>query len=84
MRGAIVEIFHITGIDGGTLYGDKYIVHPLGELKIDPAEWSWKQQDLPPTTILNYTTKRGYRINCRRDATPLNGEATLRSTKFFD
>lgn len=58
---------------------------PIQKLAIDPAEWNWEPQgDLSTTNILNYTTKRGYRLKCKRDAAPMKGERILRAHGFGD
>lgn len=46
------------------LWGNKWI----SELEWDPKEWTWRWIGiLPETTVLNYSTKRGYRVALRQD-----------------
>ena len=49
----------------------------LSELEWDPKEWLWRRIGiLPDTNILNYSTKRGYRVALRQDnhLMPLDAE----------
>ena len=63
------------------------------DLEWDPKEWSWRRLGiLPVSSILNYTTKRGYQIALRQDnhQMPVDAELELAgmnsktSSKFFN
>lgn len=71
------------------LWGNTWV----SQLEFDPKDWAWRRIGvLPVTTILNYTTKRGYRVALRQDnhqmpvdaeleAAGINGKARA---KFFN
>lgn len=55
------------------LWGNDWV----SNLASDPKEWNWRRLGiLPETNILNYTTKRGYRVVLRQDnhKMPLDAE----------
>lgn len=55
----------------------------LEELDWDPKDWSWRRLGmLPDTSILNYTTKRGYRIALRQDNHQMTVDAELEVAGF--
>ena len=61
------------------LWGNTWI----SNLKWDPKEWTWRRLGvLPETTILNYTTKRGYRIALRQDNQQMNVDAELETAGY--
>lgn len=46
------------------LWGNKW----LEDLEWDPREWNWRRIGiLPESSVLNYSTKRGYRVALRQD-----------------
>ena len=48
------------------------------DLEWDPKEWSWRRLGiLPVSSILNYTTKRGYQIALRQDNNQMPVDAEL-------
>ena len=56
------------------LWGNDWI----SNLQWDPKEWTWRRQGiLPDTTILNYTTKRGYRIALQQNGQQMKVDAEL-------
>jgi hypothetical protein len=55
------------------LWGNTWI----NQLEWDPREWQWRRLGiLPDTSVMNYTTKRGYRIALKQNTQqmPLNSE----------
>lgn len=49
----------------------------------DPKEWTWRRLGiLPETTILNYTTKRGYRTTLRQDNTTMSVDAEMEAEGY--
>jgi hypothetical protein len=56
------------------LWGNNWIT----ELQWDPKDWKWRRLGiLPDTSILNYTTKRGYRVALRQDNNQMQVDAKL-------
>lgn len=52
-------------------------------LKWDPKEWTWRRLGvLPETTILNYTTKRGYKVALRQTNQQMNVDAELEAVGY--
>ena len=40
----------------------------MNQLEWDPRDWQWRRLGiLPPTSVMNYTTKRGYRIALKQN-----------------
>ena len=71
------------------MWGNKWIQ----DLQWDPKDWNWRRiGTLPDTTILNYTTKRGYRVALRQDSNQMNVDAEMEAdgidsktrAKFFN
>lgn len=71
------------------LWGNNWVSH----LEWDPKEWTWRRIGiLPDTTILNYTTKRGYKVAMRQDNHQMQVDAELEAAgmdgkmraKFFN
>ena len=61
------------------LWGHKWI----DSLEWDPKEWTWRRIGvLPDTSILNYTTKRGYRVALRQDNNQMSVDAELEAAGF--
>ena len=55
----------------------------LCELEWDPKDWNWRRLGmLPDSSILNYTTKRGYRIALRQDNNQMTVDAELEAAGF--
>ena len=56
------------------LWGNDWI----SNLAWDPKEWNWRRLGiLPETSILNYTTKRGYRVALKQDNHQMAVDAEL-------
>ena len=50
----------------------------LCNLEWDPREWQWRRLGiLPDTSVMNYTTKRGYRIALKHNTQPMNLDVEL-------
>ena len=50
----------------------------LHNLEWDPREWQWRRIGiLPETSVMNYTTKRGYRIALKQNTFQMNLDAEL-------
>jgi hypothetical protein len=61
------------------LWGNNWITN----LQWDPKEWSWRRLGpLPDTSVLNYTTKRGYRVALRQDGNQMPVDAELEAEGF--
>lgn len=61
------------------LWGDKWVE----ELEWDPKDWNWRRLGiLPDTPVLNYSTKRGYRIALRQDNHQSPVDAELEAAGF--
>lgn len=61
------------------MWGNQWIC----DLEWDPKDWSWRRIGiLPDSSILNYTTKRGYRIALRQDNNQMPVDAELEATGF--
>ena len=65
----------------------------IQDLQWDPKDWNWRRIGiLPDTSILNYTTKRGYRVALRQDNNQMNVDAEMEAkgidsktrAKFFN
>ena len=65
----------------------------IQDLQWDPKDWNWRRTGtLPNTSILNYTTKRGYRVALRHDNNQMKVDAELEAegvdsktrAKFFN
>ena len=55
----------------------------ISDLEWDPKEWLWRRIGiLPETTVLNYSTKRGYRVALRQDNHQMPLDAELEATGF--
>lgn len=55
----------------------------ISNLDWDPKEWVWRRIGmLPDTNILNYTTKRGYRVALRQDNHKMGVDAELEEAGF--
>ena len=55
----------------------------LSNLEWDPREWQWRRLGiLPETTIMNYTTKRGYRIAMKQNTQPMSLDTQLESEGY--
>jgi exonuclease III len=63
------------------------------DLQWDPKDWSWRRIGiLPDTSVLNYTTKRGYRVALRQDNNQMQVDAEMEAAgvnsktraKFFN
>ena len=49
----------------------------------DPKDWSWGRLGiLPETSVLNYTTKRGYRITLRQDNHQMPVDIELEAARY--
>ena len=56
------------------LWGNDWI----SNLEWDPREWQWRKLGiLHDTSIMNYTTKRGYRISLKQNTQQMNLDAEL-------
>ena len=56
----------------------------LEELEWDPKEWNWRRLGiLPDSSILNYTTKRGYRVALRQDNHQMPVDAELEAAGLY-
>lgn len=61
------------------LWGNEWI----SKLKWDPKEWNWRRLGiLPDTTVLNYTTKRGYMIALKQDNHQMPVDVELEASGF--
>ena len=65
----------------------------IADLEWDPKDWNWRRIDvLPDSAVLNYTTKRGYRIALRQDNNQMEVDKELEAAglnskaraKFFN
>ena len=55
----------------------------FNKLEWDPKEWNWRRIGiLVDTTVLNYTTKRGYRVAMRQDNNQMNVDKELEQAGF--
>lgn len=55
----------------------------LSNLEWDPKEWTWRRLGiLPNTSVLNYSTKRGYRVAMRQDNHQMEVDAELELAGF--
>ena len=55
----------------------------IGELQWDPKDWQWRRIGvLPDTSILNYSTKRGYRVALRQDHNQMPIDAELEAAGY--
>ena len=62
------------------LWGNNWVSH----LEWDPKEWTWRRLGMiPDTTILNYTTKRGYRVALRHDNHQMPLDAELEASGMY-
>ena len=62
------------------IWGNNWVV----DLPWDPKEWTWRRLGpLPDTSILNYSTKRGYRVALRQDNNRMPVDTEL-ETEGFD
>ena len=56
------------------LWGNDWI----SNLEWDPRDWQWRRLGiLPDTSVMNYTTKRGYRIALKQNTQPMNLDLEL-------
>ena len=61
------------------MWGDDWIQN----LEWDPKDWQWRRIGiLPETSILNYSTKRGYRVALRQNNHQMKVDAELERTSF--
>jgi hypothetical protein len=61
------------------LWGNQWV----SNLEWDPKEWNWRRLGiLPDTNILNYTTKRGYRVALRQDNNRMSVDVELEEAGF--
>ena len=61
------------------LWGNK----PIENLEWDPKDWTWRRIGiLPETNILNYSTKRGYRVALRQDNNQMHVDAELEAAGY--
>lgn len=50
----------------------------INNLQWDPREWQWRRIGiLPDTSVMNYTTKRGYRIALKQNTQQMNLDLEL-------
>ena len=57
----------------------------LCDLEWEPKEWNWRRiGTLAETTIMNYTTKRGYRVALRQDNNQMNVNVVLEAIGFIN
>jgi hypothetical protein len=55
----------------------------LCDLEWDPKDWNWRRLGmLPDSSVLNYTTKRGYRIALRQNNNQMAVDAELEAAGF--
>lgn len=61
------------------IWGEDWIQN----LEWDPKEWSWRRVGiLPETSILNYSTKRGYRVALRQNNHQMKVDAEMEAAGF--
>jgi hypothetical protein len=61
------------------MWGQQWIC----ELEWDPKDWNWRRLGmLPDSSVLNYTTKRGYRIALRQDNNQMVVDAELEAAGY--
>ena len=61
------------------MWGTQWLI----ELEWDPKDWMWRRLGmLPDSSVLNYTTKRGYRIALRQDNNQMGVDAELEAAGF--
>jgi hypothetical protein len=61
------------------LWGGDWICN----LELDPKEWQWRRVGaLPETTMLNYSTKRGYRIVMKQNNHTMKVDAELEAAGY--
>lgn len=81
-RRAIAEYNPVDETEEGEelwIWGNEWICN----LEWDPKEWSWIRLGIhPDTSILNYTTKRGYRVALRQDNQQMPIDAELEAAGY--
>jgi hypothetical protein len=61
------------------LWGNHWIIN----MEWDPKDWTWRRLGiLPESSVLNYTTKRGYQIALRQDNQQMPVDAELEAAGF--
>lgn len=62
------------------LWGNDWITN----LQWDPREWQWRRLEiLPDTSVMNYTTKRGYRIALKQNTIQMPLDAELEREGYY-
>lgn len=61
------------------LWGNDWV----SNLAWDPKDWQWRRLGmLPDTSVMNYTTKRGYRVALKQNTQPMNLDVELEREGF--